>query len=191
MVARTSKIVRATVASSTLLYDTQEKNAFHRQVTFKEEPEIAPNRSPLERLADRNRIWYQEREMKAFRSEAKELSLFIKRHKKCNRDCPVLCCMMATKDGCTRGLEQRVCLERQRRRYLGNRGIIAAHKSMQYSPDRLARLASKCNRWASRIAVAEAAHDFFQAYDNDEKRDSDPIIENGVTIREQCEKNNS
>ena len=80
------------------------------------------------------------------------------------------------KDGCTRGLEQRVCFERQRRRYLGNRGIVAAHKSMQYSPDRLALLASKCNRWASKIAVAEAALDFVQAYyDNDKKRDSEPI----------------
>lgn len=62
----------------------------------------------------------------------------------------------------SRGLEQRCCLERQRRKYLTNRCIVRAQK--QLTPGQLAELARRCTLWASALAVEEGRRDYIRAY---------------------------
>jgi hypothetical protein len=65
----------------------------------------------------------------------------------------------------TRGLEQRTCLERQRRKYLSNRFLLkVAPKLYQENPGKLAELAQKCNAWATDLALEEASRDYTRVY---------------------------
>ena len=65
----------------------------------------------------------------------------------------------------TRGLEQRSCDERQRRKYLANRFILRiAPKLYRADPDKLAEVSQKCNAWATELAREEAARDYARVY---------------------------
>ena len=66
--------------------------------------------------------------------------------------------------GCTRGLEQRSCLERQRRKYMTTRFIVKAARTQQLNAQQLAELAQRCNAWAMRLAQEEGERDFGRAY---------------------------
>jgi hypothetical protein len=68
-----------------------------------------------------------------------------------------------TCDGESRGLEHRVCLNRQRHKYLAIRCTLKAQMQSR-CPDFIARISSKCTQWAKEIAVAEADRDFCEAY---------------------------
>jgi hypothetical protein len=74
-------------------------------------------------------------------------------------DCP----LEVTCDGESRGLEHRVCLNRQRHKYLAIRCTLKAQMQSR-CPDFIARISSKCTEWAKEIAVAEADRDFCEAY---------------------------
>ncbi|KAL7580329.1 hypothetical protein ACA910_004362 [Epithemia clementina (nom. ined.)] len=65
-------------------------------------------------------------------------------------------CSMAWNEQ-TRGLESRVCTERQRRRYLATKCVVRAQS--QLSPERLAALSLRCTRWAGELAQQEALRD--------------------------------
>ena len=62
----------------------------------------------------------------------------------------------------TRGLESRVCMERQRRRYLATKCVVRAQSRLSF--ERLADLSFRCTRWASELAQAEAVQDYRDAY---------------------------
>ena len=174
-------VSRIRIAPFTLLHTTQNQeknNLCRRRVTFKEEPEIGPNTSPLDRL-DRlegyDKIWYQDNELGSFRNEAREITLALRRSHKCNRE---LTCIIKNNSGDTRGLEYGVCTERRRRKQVGTRAIVAVSKKMHYSPEGLAKFASITNRWATNLAVAEAAMDFVEAYKNEDSnnKETEPIL---------------
>jgi hypothetical protein len=66
-------------------------------------------------------------------------------------------------EGETRGLEQRVCLNRQRHKYLAIRCTLKAQMESR-CPEFIARISNKCTQWAKELAVAEADRDFCEAY---------------------------
>ena len=74
-------------------------------------------------------------------------------------------------DPSTRGLEQRSCVERQRRKYVSTRFILQAQAQLDIQNTdtdraRLAALASKITAWATHLAIEEAARDYGRAYDD-------------------------
>jgi hypothetical protein len=101
-------------------------------------------------------------------------------------------------DSNTRGLEPRICLERQRRRYVANRYILRLasqvlstkqqqHCSNTYNNDdtnnpmgkmttkngleTLAQASRNATRWATQLAIKEASRDYIRAYGYDKVSD--------------------
>lgn len=66
-------------------------------------------------------------------------------------------------DGDPRGLEHRVCLNRQRNKHLAIRCTLKA-QSRSRCPEFIARISGKCTQWAKELAVAEADRDYCEAY---------------------------
>jgi hypothetical protein len=78
---------------------------------------------------------------------------------------PLLCISEAT-----RGLETRICMERQRRKYLVKQFILTAAKKLTLHHDshvcKLASASSRVTRYATKIAIEEAQYDYIRAYEN-------------------------
>jgi hypothetical protein len=113
-------------------------------------------------------LWYRMEDLAGFRVEARDL-------------CFQILCLeeaaagVATKPGAprlpalardvyTRGLEHKTCSERQRRKCLANRFILKASKKLKHDPVKLASVAHKCTRWATELAIEEAARDYYCAW---------------------------
>lgn len=80
-----------------------------------------------------------------------------------SKDCPTTSSEEESQEGDTRGLEHRVCLNRQRHKYLAIRCTLKAQMQSR-CPDFIARISNKCTSWAKEIAVAEANRDYCEAY---------------------------
>lgn len=109
---------------------------------------------------DFEKFWYLQDELTTFRSQARDMC----RHMR-NFTHSSMCTLSwdNIENRCdTRGLEQRSCLERQRRKFITNRFILKA--SQELPADRLAELSSKVTAWAVELAVQEAICDFHRAY---------------------------
>jgi len=63
----------------------------------------------------------------------------------------------------SRGLEHRVCVNRQRHKYLAIRCTLKAQMQSR-CPDFIARISSKCTQWSRDLAIAEGERDFCEAY---------------------------
>jgi uncharacterized protein YdaT len=77
-----------------------------------------------------------------------------------------------------RGLEQRCCLMRQRKKYLANKWIV--HCKLE--GDALAAMAQKCTGWATRLAEQEGARDYVRAYKTTATDDADDTTGNVPTV---------
>lgn len=124
-----------------------------RKVRFQVISRIIPSHSE----EDVSNMWYQPNDLEVFRNEARDMcrqmretTVTTEKQVQMARDCS------------SRGLEQRSCLERQRRRYLANRCIVRA--SRKFSHDKLAILATNCTSWAAALAKEEGSRDYVRAY---------------------------
>eukprot|EP00934_Nitzschia_sp_Nitz4_P001251 Nitzschia sp. Nitz4//scaffold197_size40390//792//1646//NITZ4_007509-RA/size40390-processed-gene-0.0-mRNA-1//1//CDS//3329540460//1251//frame0 len=63
----------------------------------------------------------------------------------------------------TRGLEHRVCLNRQRQKHLAIRCTLKAQKRSS-CPDFIASISERCTQWAKVMAHEEGVRDFCEAY---------------------------
>lgn len=66
-------------------------------------------------------------------------------------------------NGETRGLEHRVCINRQRHKHLAIRCTLKA-QSRSRCPEFIARISSQCSQWARDLAIKEANRDYCEAY---------------------------
>jgi hypothetical protein len=112
-------------------------------------------------------LWYRQEDLELFRNEARELCRQMRPPAmKPNSDTTsgkkTVGQLLLARDWATRGLEQRCCLERQRRKYLANRCIVRASQHMH--PDELARLTIRCTAWAASLAREEGKRDVLRAY---------------------------
>jgi hypothetical protein len=134
---------------------------------------VCPAPSPLERLDSVDEwadVWYGQKDVAEFHGEARNLcrmmracNVATKTEERGHANAPLL-----AKDTLTRGLEQRMCRERQRRKLLATRIIVrAANDKMRNDPDQLAELAQRCNAWATALAIQEAERDHFRAVDDE------------------------
>jgi hypothetical protein len=152
---------------------------------------VCPAPSPLERLDSVDEwadVWYGQEDVAEFHGEARNLCRMMR---ECNvaskteegehANTPLL-----AKDTLTRGLEQRTCRERQRRKLLATRLIVqAANDKMRHNPDQLAELAQRCNAWATALAIQEAERDHFRATDDEYAQQE--IILHQNALRSKCE----
>jgi hypothetical protein len=124
-------------------------------------------------------IWYHKSEIVAFRDESRAESRIVRMRAEDvaensttttttqaeGESIGLKKCTLAL-DGATRGLEQRACLERQRRKFISQRIIYKAAERFQNDvngPERLADLAAKVNAWATKLAIEEGARDSLRA----------------------------
>lgn len=128
--------------------------------------------------------WYQWNELDAFRNDARELcremryrdtlvSYTVDSSTNSSSDSDSSASSSSTtarlptmaRSSLTRGLEQRSCDERQRRKYLATRFVLKiAPKLYRTDPEKLAEVSQKCNAWATELAKEEAARDYARVY---------------------------
>jgi hypothetical protein len=104
---------------------------------------------------ERDEIWYQSIQLEGFKTQARNQCRKMR-----------VCCHIAVEEEekeSPRGLEHRVCLERQKNKVLGMRCILKAQSQFSNS-DHIAMVAIKCTAWAREVALVEASRDFCEAY---------------------------
>jgi hypothetical protein len=129
---------------NTLAFKTRRRVQFHeaRVVTF-----ITPGSWMSKE--ERDDIWYQQTALDDFKCQARALCRKL-------RDAP-------DESESSRGLEHRICLERQRNKHLAIRFVLKA-QARSSNPEFIATVSSKCTAWATEVALAEASRDFCEAY---------------------------
>jgi hypothetical protein len=148
-------------------------------------------------------LWYNIADLEQFRNEARDLSRNLRNQMSEAMDVsyhnnhavprpllvPPLFLEQASLSWATttRGLEQRSCLERQRRKFIANKCILRAAAAAQQQqqqqrpggwPERLAEIAQKCTQWAVRVARQEGERDVIRAYgtEQDEQHIGQPEL---------------
>jgi hypothetical protein len=156
-----------------------------RNLRFQEQATVILSPSPLLCFDSENdwfTLWYLMEELDKFRNEARDICREMKYHDMLvhyaddnsssdsesssqaisSRVTPTL-----ARSSYTRGLEQRSCTERQRRKYLSTRFILKiAPRLYKNDPNKLAEVAQKCNAWATELAIEEAARDCIRVHDD-------------------------
>ena len=121
--------------------------------------------------------WYGEEEMSNFRDEARVTCRYIRSLVTTNDYSPTAVgplptgaleealfrSEVAATAATLRGLEYRICHERQRRKCLATKCVVRAQ--VKLNPERLAALAQRCNQWATKLAQEEAMRDVLRAHD--------------------------
>ena len=142
-----------------------------KHVWFAVDVEISSVPSPLDRLeskAEWKSLWYKKDDLKAQRNEVRDSARRMRQLDDTARalvepsDQPREPSL--ARDPFTRGIEQRSCLERQRRKLSANRFIVQEAQKLRNDPNKLAAVARKHTVWASELAVEEAARDYFWAW---------------------------
>jgi hypothetical protein len=131
-----------------------------RQVRFSEARVVATVVNRLDLSQEQaDQIWYPPSELEQFKTEARILCRRLREQQQLQR-----------KENnpqehvhIPRGLEQRVCGQRQRRRYLAVCCVLKAQQKCRCS-DFIGRVAHKCTQWATDIAHLEGQHDFCDVY---------------------------
>ena len=147
-------------------YD-QQQQVEAKRVHFADDVSISASPAPLDRLesdiTSYSELWYQVTDLTLFRDEARQLCRDMRRQdeQEPTYDKKLLC--LSRHDEQTRGLEQRSCLERQRRKYLTSRFILKAFQEGK-SPQKLAAISQRITAWAAELAVQEAKRDYVRAY---------------------------
>lgn len=123
-----------------------------RRVSFQateivSDDDVPPNTLTTE---ERNELWYHPVDLVGFKNEAREISRRMRHDTNNSAEH-------------TRGLEQRISMERQKNKYLSIRAILKAQE-LNHSPRELARIASKCSAWAKEIALLTGHKDYYAAY---------------------------
>jgi len=137
-----------------------------KRVRFADDVSVSSIPSPLDQLESEitsySELWYQLSDLALFRDEARLLCREMRRQDEEEPSYnPRLLCLSRHEQ--TRGLEQRSCLERQRRKYLASRFILKAAQQGK-SPPQLAAISQRITAWAAELAVQEAQRDFVRAY---------------------------
>jgi hypothetical protein len=105
-----------------------------------------------------NKIWYPSSELDQFKADARILCRLLReQHQQSKESCSQGTVIVP------RGLEQRVCGQRQRHRHLAIRCVLKAQQKCRCS-DFIGIVARKCTQWATGIAHLEGQHDFCDVY---------------------------
>ena len=100
-------------------------------------------------------IWWQPSELHHFKNEARTLCRQLRQLRK---EQPQQQPMQLP-----RGLEQRICCQRQKHRYLAIRCVLKAQQRSR-SEEFIAMVSRKCTTWASDVARLEGQADYYNEY---------------------------
>ena len=96
-------------------------------------------------------LWYSEADLRDMRDQARQLSMMLRQHSNSEET-------MAE----SRGLEQRSCIERQRRKFIAIKCIVryaSSQKQLEVTPVQLANYAHRFTHWAQVLAHKTAVLD--------------------------------
>lgn len=99
--------------------------------------------------AERDQLWYKDTEIESFKSRERQLCIDVK---------------LGLTEESTRGLELRLCHDRQRRKYLILQAVLRAQKRCQ-DPKQLANIARRCSGWSKTISAIVAQRDYCDIYE--------------------------
>lgn len=100
--------------------------------------------------AEKEKLWFTETEIEGFKVKARALCEDIK--------------LGVTEEENTRGLELRLCQERQRRKFMILQAILRAQKRFKDSKH-LSNIARKCSVWSKAVAAILAQRDYCLLYE--------------------------
>lgn len=139
-----------------------------KRVRFLDHLDFSPTPSPLNLFDSDDEwyaAWYRSEDLEVFRNEARDLCRqmrLIDDSTHCSV-CPKAPRLPSlARDSLTRGLEQRSCPERQRRKYVTTRFILKVASKLRDDPHKLAAVAHKCSAWATVLAIEEGARDLYR-----------------------------
>lgn len=114
---------------------------------------------PVEHHRD---IWYLASELEEFKNEIRPVCQQIRDNGFSNGNAAAYA-LYNTADFSTRGLEQRMCKNRQRNKALAVWGTLKAQQRNN-NPEFIAMIARKCSYTAAQLAYMEAARDYCEIY---------------------------
>lgn len=127
---------------------------------------------------EHHNTWYQVQELNCFKAEIRTVCNRI-RNEQHSRDIAETSSTTKSESSdniVTRGLEQRICKNRQRNKTLAIWGILKAQERNKH-PEFIAKIARKCSFTAKELAIAEAARDFCEVYSPEKVEWLSPQIE--------------
>lgn len=116
---------------------------------------LVANRIDLFQSYHAGQIWYPSAELDRFKTEARTFCCKLREQQKNGET--------VDDNLIPRGLEHRVCFQRQRQRYLAIRCVLKAQQRNR-NTEFVAMVARKCNQWATDIAQLEGQHDYVDVY---------------------------
>jgi hypothetical protein len=139
-----------------------------RRVSFSEREVVdTMSQSSVFQLEDdQSSTWYLPQELQVFKTQVR-LSTQEIRNKGISSGNNATATIYNTLDYPTRGLEQRICKNRQRNKALAIWGTLKAQQRNN-DPEFIAMIARKCSHSATQLAYMEAARDYCEIYNPDE-----------------------
>jgi hypothetical protein len=154
---------------SSIANNNKKRKRTSMKVTFSAHVDESPStKSPLHQLESVDQwdsLWYTARELAAMKeqihAESRMLVRYLRKIQGYHHHDPAFTptttttttpCLAVSDE--TRGLEQRCCLERQRRKYLTIRYIVHVSARYPHNPRITAERGIVCSRWATQLALA-------------------------------------
>mmetsp|Transcript_3780 Transcript_3780/g.7232 ORF Transcript_3780/g.7232 Transcript_3780/m.7232 type:complete len:153 (-) Transcript_3780:67-525(-) len=129
-------------------------------------------------------LWFTAHELNTIRSDFRALCRELRARKYCSSHHDDSTIVSASFHSPTRELEQRISLERQRRRVLTAKFVV--RKQHDLSADRLAQVVQKITQWAAELAVQEACSDSEDDGDQQQQHTAKRPLEDGVCTEQRC-----
>mmetsp|Transcript_9230 Transcript_9230/g.14310 ORF Transcript_9230/g.14310 Transcript_9230/m.14310 type:complete len:211 (-) Transcript_9230:2-634(-) len=161
----------APIAVSPDPYQMAEPLPVKRRVCFAAEPEVV-DEIPTMSASERADVWYTKVDLDQFKEKARIASRRIR------RDLP-----LKEDSDCTRGLEQRVSLQRQKSRWITIKAVLEAQRRFGKGMDTLSAISKQCSRRAIHQAHVTGKQDFCDAYDLNDINQISKVVQK----RRRCE----
>lgn len=143
-------------------------NYQRRRVNFRPDVEVIPISSPLDKVDASAwlELFYQSSALDTFREETREQSRRLRNvlQQALEEDTPL---SSSDCDYCIRGLEHRLCFERQRRKCMARKIIVKLQS--QVNRERLAETAQLMSAWARALAIEDACREYLRSYTSTKK----------------------
>jgi len=136
-----------------------------RRVSFSNDEVVgAPTQSSIIQMQEQQHssTWYLPHELQVFKAEVRFASQAIRDKQRLSGN-TAASSVYNTVEYPTRGLEQRICKNRQRNKALAIWGTLKAQQRNN-DPEFIAMIARKCSHTASQLAYMEAALDYCEIY---------------------------
>mmetsp|Transcript_7266 Transcript_7266/g.17718 ORF Transcript_7266/g.17718 Transcript_7266/m.17718 type:complete len:241 (-) Transcript_7266:152-874(-) len=159
---------RISTVPSSHVFSEETKEMQPRRVSFSENDivDTVAQTQIVPKEYQQSSTWYLPHELEIFKTEAR-LSTRAIRNKGISSGANTVATIYNTADFPTRGLEQRICKNRQRNKVLAIWGTLKAQQRNN-DPEFIATIARKCSHSATQLAYMEGARDYCEMYNPEE-----------------------